>query len=533
MIRKVHQRPPDRARRAFLKKSSLALIGAGLPLSGWSVQNDVLHIRNYQDITSLDPVTSVSAAEGILTAAMFQNLLQFRSDGSWETRPDAAEYLEPLDDTHYAFRLKPGQVFSNGFGEMTADDVKFSFERILDPAMNALNRPDFGPMSHVEVHDRYSGTIVLSTPYAALIPVAIAGPTGVILSRKAVTAAGGGYTTNPPACSGPYRFKSWRAQRKTVMERNPEWPGEPAPFAEIHVYAMQDAKAAEMAFEAGELDCARISVETVAPFQKNMPENSSIRVLPSGRNYWLGMNQENPALADIRVRRAIQYAIDVEAVVEAAWFGLAGVANGPIPEGMLGHRARPLVPPRGDLEKARALLAEAGVKLPLRLRLDVNNSALELTAVQVMQWSLRKAGVEVDIRAQDNGTFLTIGREDLGEQWRDVQLFMQSFTGLADPYYSLTWFTSTQLGLWNWERFSDGEFDRLNDLALATTDEQERAWMYRRMQDLMEDSGCYRFITNSVMPQIYRNTIEPAFRADGYAMLRGMRPASGLPRPAT
>ena len=76
----------------------------------------------------------------------------------------------------------------------------------------------------------------------------------------------------------------------------------------------------------------------------------------------------------------------------------------------------------------------------------------------------------MEIYAQDSSTFLTIGREDMGDQWQDVQLFMQSFTGMADPYYSLTWFISDQLGLWNWERFSNEEFDRLNDLALATTD---------------------------------------------------------------
>ena len=184
--------------------------------------------------------------------------------------------------------------------------------------------------------------------------------------------------------------------------------GPKAAFEEIHVYAMQDAKTAEMAFEAGELDCARISVETVEPFKKDMPPDSSIRVLPSGRNYWLGMNQENPALADIRVRRAIQYAVDVEAVVEAAWFGLAKVSTGPIPEGMTGHRDSALIPPRGDPEKAKALLAEAGVTLPLRLRLDVNNDALELTAVQVMQWSLRKVGIEVDIRP---------GQQHLPDHW--------------------------------------------------------------------------------------------------------------------
>ena len=528
MSRKEPERWPHATRRAFLQKSSLALMalaGSGIPGIGWTVHGNTLHIRNYQDVSSLDPLTSLSAADGIISSAINQNLLQFKSNGTWDTHFDAAESFEQIDATHYKFRLKPGQMFSNGYGEMTADDVKFSFERMVDPAMNAINRPDMGPLSHVEAHDRYSGSFVLNSPYAAFIPVAVAGPTGAILSRKAVTAVGGRFTTDPPCSSGPYTFKSWQVQRKTVLARNPLWTGRQAAFEEIHVYAMPDPKTAEMAFEAGELDCARISVETVAPFKKDMPLDSSIRVLPSARNYWLGMNQEHPALTDIRIRRAIQYAVDVEAVVEAAWFGLANVSTGAIPEGMTGHRASALIPPSGNPEKAKELLAEAGVTLPLRLRLDVNNAALELTAVQVMQWSLRKVGIEVEIYAQDSSTFLTIGREDMGDQWQDVQLFMQSFTGMADPYYSLTWFISDQLGLWNWERFSNEEFDRLNDLALATTDEAERSRMYHRMQDLMEESGCYRFITNSVMPQIYRNTIKPAFRADGYAMLRDIRPA--------
>jgi peptide/nickel transport system substrate-binding protein len=87
------------------------------------------------------------------------------------------------------------------------------------------------------------------------------------------------------------------------------------------------------------------------------------------------------------------------------------------------------------------------------------------------------------------------------------------------------WFTSQQLGQWNWERFSNEEFDRLNDLALATSGEAERNRMYQRMQDIMEESGCYRFISNGVMPQIIRKTIRPAFTPDGYAILRGFGPA--------
>ena len=169
-----------------------------------------------------------------------------------------------------------------------------------------------------------------------------------------------------------------------------------------------------------------------------------------------------------------------------------------------------LIPAKGDADKARSLLKEAGVELPLRLRLDVNSDALELTAVQVIQWSLKKVGIEVDIHTQDSGTFLYhLARRRPVSNGRTYNCSSRVFIGAADPYYSLVWFISEQMGQWNWERFSNEEFDRLNDLALATSDEAERNRMYQRMQDIMEESGCYRFISNGVMPQIIRNTIRP------------------------
>ncbi len=530
MTRKAHQRLAHPSRRDFLQHASLALLGlagAAIPGSSWAIEKNRLHIRNYMDVHSLDPVSTVSGAEGLIMGAIYQNLLQFTADGSWKPRLDAAEWFEQRDATHYDFRLKPGQMFNNGFGEMTADDVKFSFERMVDPAMNAINRPDMGPLSHVDVHDRYSGTFVLSAPYAAFIPIAIAGSSGSIFSRQAVTAIGGRFTSQPPCGSGPYAFQSWQAQRKTVLARNPQWAGEPAPFEELHIYAMVNDKAAEMAFEAGQLDCSHISVETVGPFEQAMPPDSSIRVIPSGRNYWLGINQQNPALRDIRVRQAIQYAVDVEAVMQAAWFGLAEVSTGPVPEGMIGHRPKALLPPRGNVDKARALLKAAGVSLPLRLDLAVDTRPQNLATAQVIQWSLKKVGIEVNIQTHENSTFNTLGREDLGADWRKLQLFLQNFIGMADPYYSITWFISAQLGLWNWERFSNTEFDQLNDAALATSDTAERDRMYQRMQDLMEESGCYRFLTNGAMPLIYRNSIAPALRPDGYALFRGFHPSTG------
>lgn len=513
-------------RRDFLRQSTLAglAIAGSLPDISWAVRGDQLHIRNYFDIASLDSAFALSGGDTFVQRAIFQNLRIPKTDGTWGTELDAAEYFEAIDDTHYAFRLKRGQMFNNGFGEMTADDVKFSFERIIDPDLHSINAVEMGTLSHVDVHDRYSGTIVLKSPYAAFIPIAVAGYG--ILSRKAVASVGGRFSTQPPCCSGPYLFREWQAKRKTILERNPLWEGPEAAFAEIHIYAMTDAKAAEIAFEAGQLDCAEISVESVKPFQKNMPPDSFLELHPSGRSYWLGMNQSNPALEDLRIRQAVQYAVDVEAVVEAAWFGLAEPSMGPVPRGMLGCRERTLIPPKGDADKAKSLLAEAGVELPLRLSLDVSNDAFERTAVQVIQWSLKKVGIEVDINTHDPGTFLSLGQEAAGDQWQDIQLFYQSFTGAGDPYYALVWFINEQIGRWNWERFSSEEFDRLNGLAMASSIDAERNRMYQRMQDIMEESGCYRFICNGVMPQIIRNTIKPAFTPDGYGLLRGFRPVN-------
>jgi peptide/nickel transport system substrate-binding protein len=159
---RLQQRPVDGARRAFLRNSSLAVLGlagGGIPCASRAARVAILHIRNYVDVSSLDPVSTVSQGEGMIQRAIQQGLLHYKAGVSWDTRLDAAAQFHQLDATRYRFRLKPGQMFNNGFGEMTADDVKFSFERMIDPAMHALNAADMGPLDRVEVHDRYSGTL--------------------------------------------------------------------------------------------------------------------------------------------------------------------------------------------------------------------------------------------------------------------------------------------------------------------------------------------------------------------------------------
>jgi peptide/nickel transport system substrate-binding protein len=511
-------------RRRFLSRASLLALGAGIgavPGVSWSASRDVLRMRGYADVSTLDPPMMLSGAEAQIINALHLNLIQFRAGNTWDWELDAAEAFEQIDDTHYAFRLRPGIQFSDGFGEMTAADVKYSFERVIDPALKAPNVLDMGTLSHVEVTGRYSGIIVLKSPFAAFIPIGLCSSTGSILSQQGMQSVGGRYHIEPPCCSGPYRFVSWQAKRKTVLARNPDWNGPAGAFREIHVYALPDVKAGEMGFEAGALDFTQTSIEAVEVLRRKMPAASRLQVIPGLRFDWVGMNCEHPKLADIRVRQSVQYGIDVGAVIEAAWFGLATPATGIIAPGLVGHRAAADVPLAGDADHARRLLAESGVDLPLRLTLSLSTRARDLAAGQVIQWSLAKIGIDIELDVQDSATLITMGQEASGERWRDLQLHLQSFFMLGDPYYATCWFIGEQVGVWNWERFRNDEFDRLHHQALASSVDADRDRMYQRMQHLMEASGCYRFLAHDAEPLLSRTWMAPASNAAGHPILRG------------
>ncbi len=125
-------------RRTFLE-AAVAFVGAAASRTGLSAERSVLRVRNYQDLASLDPAFSLGAFDEVVTAAIYSHLIAIRP-GSWEWQLEAARSIEELDPRHIRFELRPGIEFTNGFGEMTAYDVKFSFERIVDPKMEAPER---------------------------------------------------------------------------------------------------------------------------------------------------------------------------------------------------------------------------------------------------------------------------------------------------------------------------------------------------------------------------------------------------------
>jgi peptide/nickel transport system substrate-binding protein len=513
-------------RRRFLQgMGGFVVAVATLPRISWSAEGNILRVRDYGDPQCLDPGISSNAYEEVVNAAVHNKLIGYKPGRKWAWQKEVAKSIKELDATHIEFELKPGIVFTNGFGEMTADDVKFSFERIVDPELKSPIKGDWVTLKEVRVEDKYRGMIILTKPFQPLWMTTLPYMAGNIVSKKATEQAGGKFCANPPCFSGPYLIKERKPKERTVLARNPEWNGPKADFDEIHIFPIDDEKTAEIGFEAGDLDFTRVSMSSYGNLKKNPPKNSTVEKYPSLYYVWLGMNMEHPKLKDERVRKAIQLAVDVPSVLEAGYHGAADPSTGIIPPGLIGHRPKNLIPREADIEGAKKLLAEAGFPDGIDLDFEVRNKAAHIAAAQVIQATVAPAGIRLQVNLHDSGSFWSLGDESKGDRWKKLQLIFNRFSSAPDPYWYTQWFTEEQVGVWNWERFNNPEFNSLHEKAMSESDPEKRDEMYRRMQDLMEESGAYLFITHEAVPVIYRNTITPAIRPDGLPLLRHFKKA--------
>jgi peptide/nickel transport system substrate-binding protein len=363
---------------------------------------------------------------------------------------------------------------------------------------------------------------VLKAPFAPLWASTLPTPSAVIMPRKALAAVGGTFTTQPPVTSGPYRIKSWEPKTKLVLSRNPDWKLTRPYFEEIHIWPIEDDKTAELGFESDAFDYTWTSVSSIPRYLKSVPKGSRFVRRPSLGYIWVGMNQDHPKLKNPLVRRAIQHAIDRRGVVDAAYFGAAEPSTGIIPPGLPGHRERNLFD--HDLGKAIQLLEQANVE-GLSLTLTVLNKAERLAAAQTIQANLAEANISIEIKSYDSGTFWTLGAVKDGDNWKDLQLMINGFVLEPDPSWATAWFTSDKIGTWNWERFRNEEYDRLAGQGLAELDPVKRNAIYVKMQDLMETSGDFVFLTHEANGILYSDKVAPTLMPDGTPVIADFRKA--------
>ena len=152
-------------------------------------------------------------------------------------------------------------------------------------------------------------------------------------------------------------------------------------------------------------------------------------------------------------------------------------------------------------------MAESGVT-GLELTLRTLNWQERLLTAQIIQANLAAIGITVNILPMESGPFWEMGMEEAGDTWQDLELWIMRFATVPDPYEATQWFISGQVGIWNWERWTDEEFDSLYDEGLSETDTAAREAIYVRMQEIMDATGAYVWINHEPETYAHKTSIE-------------------------
>jgi peptide/nickel transport system substrate-binding protein len=396
------------------RQALLAAILACAPLAAQAApKTDLIVGMAAQDIGKIDPHLAVSTIDRAVVAWMFNGLVRF-APGSMSPstiEPDLAEKWEFTPDKKtWTFHLRHGVMFHGSYGEMTADDVVFSLTRAGDPKRSAFSA-DFAAFDKIEALDPYTVKITLKQTLPSLLGILTNYSGGFIVSKKAVEALGDKFASAPIG-TGPFAFAAVTPNQSLELVGHKAYFRGAPKLEKISYRFLPSNASRDLAFQNGELDLEYgISDQTWVDRMGKLP-GAIVDVFEPGEEAILHLNMAQKPLDDIRVRQAIAYAINRPEFFRWQGPSVSREPGSVIPIGNLGYAPDAGLLPN-NIEKAKALLAEAGFKNGLTLKVIHTQLPGMLAQMQVAQAQLKKAGINLDIQVVEHATFHQMIRQDL------------------------------------------------------------------------------------------------------------------------
>lgn len=393
-----------RARSALLT-ALLAGATAGAATSSPALAVDLRIGIDNPDLGKLDPHATSVSGDRYIIQDIFSGLVRYKP-GSGDVRqiePDLAESWESSPDGKvWTFHLREDVKWHHGYGAVTAEDVVFSLNRAANKETSSF-ASDYTEFDKVEALDPKTVRITLNQPVPSLLGLVVNHLGGNIVSKKAVEELGDTYAQNPIG-TGPFMFEEYKPQQSVSLVANPDYfRGAPQIDRVIFRY-IQSQGSRDLALQSGELDIA--GGAQGQDWIERTRKLSGIIVDTAGLpELWaLHMNQSSPPLDDIRVREAIAYAVDRQGLIDFRGDVAFRAAQSVVPRAHAGFSADvPLV--EHDVEKAKALLAEAGYPDGITLKVINSNRATLREVIEVLQSQVRKANITLDIELVDHSTY--------------------------------------------------------------------------------------------------------------------------------
>ena len=427
------------------------------------------------DATSLDPWLSTNITDKNVVSHLYDTLLT--RDDAMAIQPNLATAYKPVDDTTWEFTLRDGVTFSNG-EPLTAEDVAFTVEHFRNPDLNAPSIAQFDPIDHVEVVDEHTVRFVTKEPFPALPAVMTE---FWVVPHDFATKAGVMGLNNEPVGSGPYVLDSWTRDQSIVLKANPDWWGgaPQIPYVEFKIVPDQNAQIAQI--QTGEVDIVPQLPAEAAPLLKRADQVNVIQA-PNPRAYFLGLNMRlDTPLKDPKVREALNYAVNVDEMVQAIYDGQGHVLATLLTPQQFGYDAS--VKPFGyDPETAKQLLADAGFPDGFSIAMEAPRSRYpkDTEVAQAIAAQLGQVGINVDLKIREWGDYVGQFRSEDGPPIYLLGWSIPTF----DPDSILTPLLTDGV---TYSRFSDPDLTALIDKARSTVDATQRADIYSQVQQKMKD----------------------------------------------
>ena len=431
---------------------------------------------------TLNPHKQSTSMDGMRITSLYDKL--FVNDSNYNPQPWLAKEVSGSKDSKtWTIRIRDSE-FHDG-SKVTADDVKFTVEQILDPAVAARANAlfvNFMKGATMTVVDPVTIRFNLTQPYPDL-PAAF-GDAGVnILSRKSFTEA---KADSAPNGSGPFKYVSFAPGRESVMVRNPNYWNQKYPMVdELHLINIPDANARANALLGGQIDLMTNVTYSLIPALQNKVKLFNIR----GNNLTplvVTPDVGKTPFKDKRVREALALSIDRPQILKIAYRGFGRIASDQPISSAYPYAPVGIKPRKRDIARAKQLLAAAGHKNGVSATLittDAYVGAVEIATLVAQQ--AKEAGFKLKIQKWSGDTYFD-------EVWLKKPFYMSGWTQRAVPELFLST-TSYSNSIWNESHFRSKKVDALLSAARVTSDKKKRTQLYTQAMKLVHDSCTWLF----------------------------------------
>ena len=446
----------------------------------------IVDSRDTYDPRSFDPALSTDVPTGRAVGYVFEGLTRFSPDAQVEPALASSWTVSP-DGRIWRFTLRQKVKFHDG-SVFTAQHVVTSFERVLDPKTRGgrgwplfpiAGATDFAAgkaksISGLRIADDSTVVVTLTEPFA-IFPKLLAMPVASIVP----TTIGADFGEKPVG-TGPWRLAEWRHDDFVRFVRNADYWG-PKPLQDTLIARIiPEPSTAVAEFEAGNVDLLYIPEAETRLWEQTEEKKALLQAAPVLRFWYVAMNTTRGPLADVRVRRAINHAIDTRAILTQLLGGRGRLAAGIIPPALDGADTT-RVPYTYDVAKAKLLLTEAGFPNGITVRLWCSQDATQSRVAQAIQGYLKQAGITAELVQRESASMREAARK--GEADLVLKDWYADYPDAENFLYPLLHSANVGVG-GNVSFFKDATFDSVVTASRRETDVTRRTALYQRADSI-------------------------------------------------